>query len=301
MRRILFSLLLGLAAGAGSLAATAPADTEIVRAVEKWRGERVGRLTAPDGWLSLIGLHFLQPGPNRVGSAADNDIVLAKGPARLGTATFAADGQITLELAAGAAATYEDAPFTKTVLRPEQGTTPGALVKFGTVSLYALERGGKMALRVKDSASPRLTGFLGIDYFPIDPRWVLAATWVPYEKARFVPYTNSRGQPDRALVPGKAVFTYQGQTYEIEPHDDGPGTRPYFVLSDTTSGTETYGAARFLYIDRPAGGPLVLDFNRMQNPPCAFTPFAACPLPAKGNRLPFPVRAGEKRYRGEEH
>lgn len=293
-------MLLGSVAAAGLRAAeTGPGD--VVRAVEKWRGERLGRLTAPDGWLSLIGLHFLQPGPNRVGSASDNDVVLAKGPARLGTATLAADGTITLELAPGTAATYEDAPFTRTVLRPEQGTVPGGLVKFGTVSLYALERGGRKALRVKDSAAPRLTGFLGLDYFPIDPQWVIAATWVPYEKARFVPFTNSRGQPDRALVPGKAVFTYQGKTYEIEPFDDGPGTRPYFVLSDATSGTETYGAARFLYIDRPEAGPLALDFNRMQNPPCAFTPFAACPLPPPGNRFPFPVRAGEKRYRGEEH
>jgi len=44
------------------------------------------------------------------------------------------------------------------------------------------------------------------------------------------------------------------------------------------------------------GSKAVIDFNRAYNPPCAFTPYATCPLPPRGNRLDVPIRAGEKRY-----
>jgi uncharacterized protein (DUF1684 family) len=43
-------------------------------------------------------------------------------------------------------------------------------------------------------------------------------------------------------------------------------------------------------------GATVLDFNKAQNPPCAFTPFATCPLPPEGNDLAVEIKAGEKRY-----
>ena len=67
------------------------------------------------------------------------------------------------------------------------------------------------------------------------------------------------------------------------------------------STTETYGAGRFLYTPLPdhgltQPGELVLDFNRAQNPPCAYTPYATCPLPPPQNRLPIPILAGQQRY-----
>ena len=45
-------------------------------------------------------------------------------------------------------------------------------------------------------------------------------------------------------------------------------------------------------------GKIILDFNQVYNPPCAFTPFATCPLPPKENVLPFALTAGEKKYKG---
>jgi uncharacterized protein (DUF1684 family) len=94
------------------------------------------------------------------------------------------------------------------------------------------------------------------------------------------------------------VFERDGQKVELLPIDEGPGEPLFFVIADLTSGKETYAAARFVYADAPQNGRVVLDFNRAQNPPCAFTPFATCPLPPKENRLPFAVTAGEKNYRG---
>ncbi|MGA9524755.1 MAG: DUF1684 domain-containing protein, partial [Myxococcaceae bacterium] len=65
---------------------------------------------------------------------------------------------------------------------------------------------------------------------------------------------------------------------------------------DLTNRSDTYGAGRFLYTDLPRDGQVVLDFNRAYNPPCAFTPYATCPLPTRENKLPIRIEAGEKRY-----
>jgi len=263
-----------------------------------WRAERVAALTQPDGWLSLIGLHFLKPGPNTVGSAKDNDVVLAAGPARIGTATLAADGTVTLVLAPEAGAKIDGEAVREGVLRTGEGKVMPTLVTCGTVSFFAIERGGKKALRVKDSAAERRAHFLGIDYFPADPAWRVTARWVAFEKSRQIPIVNILGQTSPGLVPGKAVFEREGKTYELLAIDDGPGEPLFFVISDATSGKETYAAARFIYADLPKDGTVILDFNRAENPPCAFTPFATCPLPPKENRLPLAVTAGEKTYRG---
>ncbi|MCX6954085.1 MAG: DUF1684 domain-containing protein [Verrucomicrobia bacterium] len=263
-----------------------------------WRAERVAALTKPDGWLSLIGLHFLKPGPNTVGSAKGNDVVLAAGPARVGTATLAEDGTVTLALAAEAGAQIDGWAMGGGVLRTGEGKVKPTLVTCGTVSFFAIERGGKKALRVKDSAAERRAHFLGIDYFPPDPAWRVTARWVAFEKSRQIPIVNILGQTSPGLVPGKAVFERDGKTYELLAIDDGPGEPLFFVIADATSGKETYAAARFIYADLPKDGTVILDFNRAENPPCAFTPFATCPLPPKENRLPFAVTAGEKTYRG---
>ena len=66
-----------------------------------------------------------------------------------------------------------------------------------------------------------------------------------------------------------------------------------FVIRDATSGRETYGASRFLIGEDMTDDEITLDFNRLHNPPCAFTPFAICPLPPRQNILPFAVTAGE--------
>lgn len=280
------------------LPVTAPAaDDRHAAEIEAWRHDRVARLTAPDGWLTLIGLHFLREGASTVGSAKDNDVVLAKGPARLGNITLAADGTVSLSVADGVNATVEGRPRDRVELEWRDPAKPTTVV-VGTLSVFVIDRGGRKALRVKDSASERRTQFAGLDYFPIDPSWRIEARWVPFEKSRMVPITNLLGQTSPSLVPGKAVFEREGRRFELLPLDEGPEQPLFFVISDATSGHETYPAARFVYAERPRNGIVVLDFNRAQNPPCAFTPFATCPLPPKENRLPIAVRAGEKNYRG---
>jgi uncharacterized protein (DUF1684 family) len=164
-----------------------------------------------------------------------------------------------------------------------------------------MERGDSLFLRVKDSAAARRKNFAGLDYFPIDPSWRIEAEWVPFDPPHQVAITNMIGQTEPAPVPGKAVFTRDGHTFELIPIDEGANEPLFFVITDLTAGEETYEASRFVYAERPKDGKIILDFNQAYNPPCAFTPFATCPLPPKENRMKVRVTAGELKYRGEHH
>ena len=271
---------------------------DYTQSIETWRAARVARLTTPDGWLTLIGRHQLSPGPNTVGAADDNSIKLAAGPPYLGTVTLAADRTITLTPAAGAQLEVNGVPARSPVELVFKGDKP-TRVTFGTANFYVMQRGENLYLRVRDREAANLKQFAGIDHFPVDPAWRIEAAWVPFDPVKQVNITNMIGITEPAPVPGKAVFTWQGRTVELIPIDEG-GDDLFFVLTDQTAGEETYEASRFLYAPKPKAGEtkVILDFNRMQNPPCAFTAFATCPLPPKENRMPFRVTAGEKKYHG---
>lgn len=275
--------------------------------VENWHAARIRRLTAPRGWLSLVGLEWLKPGANRVGSAADNDIVLKAGPAHLGTVTLAPDGGLHLALDPASGATVDGKAVAEAALVDDMHAAADAdptTVRFGKASFYVIERDGRKALRVKDEDAESRRHFLGIDYFPIDDAWRIEADWVPFTPPHDLAMGSVIGTIDTVKVPGKAVFRRDGHTFELMPYQEEPGGELFFVLADRTSGKQTYGAARFLYAALPAGGldhpgKVVLDFNKAYNPPCAFTSFATCPLAPPENRLDLAVTAGEKKYRGE--
>lgn len=265
--------------------------------IESWRRERVAHLTAPNGWLSLVALDWLKDGANTIGSAKGNDIMLAKAPPHLGTITLG-HGKVNIVLDAKSGATIDGAQRASAELLDDSHEHP-TLVAFGSVNFYLVQRGDKFGLRVKDSDAPSRTDFLGIDYFPIDPSWRIEAKWEAYNPPHQEEEANIIGQVDKVTIPGAATFDRNGKTYRVEPMIENPGdTVLFLVFADKTSGKETYGAARFLYADPPKDGKIILDFNKAYNPPCAFTPYATCPLPTAGNRLRMRVTAGEKKYRG---
>ncbi|MEO6968406.1 MAG: DUF1684 domain-containing protein [Rhodanobacteraceae bacterium] len=280
-------------------AAEPKSSNDYTQQIQQWRAQRVARLTTPDGWLSLVGLHWLKHGRNTIGSAADNTVVLAKGPAHLGVIDWSRVGSLHLKLTHGSGALIDGAKGTEATLLDDSHDKP-TTVSFGTVSFYAIDRNGRKGLRVKDSNAPAREHFLGIDYFPIDPSWRMVAKWIPFDPPHKLETPNVLGQIDTFPVPGKAVFERDGHTYELLPVIEVPGdTQLFLIFADRTSGKETYGAARFLYADMPKDGHIVLDFNKAYNPPCAFTAFATCPLAPPENRLDLRVTAGEKKYRGQ--
>ncbi len=264
-----------------SIAALLVGSNTYTDSIRKWQAHRNAGLRAPDSWLTLVGLFWLKPGKNTVGSAANNDFLLPKGSAPGHAGTFTLEGsKLTFTGAGGSSQTLsfdEDKP---------------EAVHTGTVSLYAIKRGDRFAIRAKDSASPVLKKLHGMRYFPVNPRFHFAAKFVSQDKK--IPILNILGQTGMEDSPGIVEFTYAGQTYHLRPIFEDKTL--FFLFKDTTNRTQTYQAGRMLNTPLPVNGKVDLDFNRSYNPPCTFTPYATCPLAPKENILPFAVEAGELRY-----
>ncbi|MEO8010976.1 MAG: DUF1684 domain-containing protein, partial [Dokdonella sp.] len=175
-------------------------------------------------------------------------------------------------------------------------------IAFGSVSFLLIDRGGRKALRIKDSEAVTRTGFGGIENYEAAKEWRIDAKWVAFDPPQTIEIPNVLGTIDTMSVPGKAVFEHDGKTHELLPVlETADAKQLFFIFADSTSGKQTYGAGRFVYADFARDGRVIVDLNKAYNPPCAFTAFATCPLAPPENRLKFAVTAGEKRYRGGDH
>jgi hypothetical protein len=265
--------------------------------IEKWRADRLRALTADDGWLTVIALSWLQEGDNRVGSAPTSRIVLPSGkaPSNLGTIRLSG-GSARFTVAPGVAVTHEGKPVT-TIALASDATGGPTILRHGTLSFYLIARGGRLGVRVKDSASGARQRFHGIESFPVRAEWRVRARFDRYEPKKSIPIPNVLGGITQEPSPGALLFSIGGRDYRLDGVEEKGEEDLFLIFADQTNGKETYGAGRFLYAARPgADGTTIVDFNKAYNPPCAFTPFATCPLPPPQNRLSIPVEAGEKRY-----
>jgi len=172
----------------------------------------------------------------------------------------------------------------------------------GSLLINIVKRGDRIGVRVKDSESRTRREFKGLEYFPIDPKWRIEARFEPYQPPKTIPITNVLGMTDEEVSPGALAFEVDSKTYRIDPILEKGETDYFVMIADETTGRETYGAGRYLYVSPPdASGKVVVDFNKTYSPPCAFTNFATCPLPPRQNHLPFRIEAGEKKYSGTVH
>jgi len=292
-------------ASAGKLQRTTSSSTW-QRDLIEWRVSHAAELKKPDGWFALVGLEWLQPGDNTFGSAADNRIHLpASAPSQLGVLHLE-NNNVTLLPPTGG--------FPPDLLIDGKPAQPRPLptgidsdkdnprLTIGSLQMYVIKRAERFGLRIKDSNSAALQGFHGLKWFAPDEKYRLTARWIPYDPPKTTMLSTLIGTTYAQPVPGAAEFTLYGKHYRLEPVIEDPNEgKLFFIIRDTTSKSTTYGACRFLYTPYPSkglkqAGELVLDFNRLENPPCAYTTFATCPLPPAGNRLPIPIPAGEKRY-----
>ena len=298
---MLMTSLLMAASLSGAQLIAADTGDDYTREIESWRAGRLERLQSPTGWLSLVGLEWLKPGRNTVGAASDNDIVIAGAPAHLGSVDWEGD-KVNISLEADSGALIDDQLASRAEMLDDSHEKP-TTVSFGSVRFYLVDRaGGKKGLRIKDSKAETRTHFLGLDYYPVDPSWHIEARWVAFDPPHTLEIPNVLGTIDKMTVPGKAVFEREGKTFELLPVlETEDADELFYIIADKTSGKETYGAGRFFYSAMPKDGKVVLDFNKAYNPPCAFTPYATCPLAPPENRMPVAVRAGEKKYRGSKH
>jgi uncharacterized protein (DUF1684 family) len=262
--------------------------------VERWRLARDERLRAPDGWLTLVGLTWLKPGPNRFGSARDNDVILPAGtPPHAGT--FVVDGRaVTLAVEPGVALTMGGAPAKPGAFRTDAAPAPDVLGS-GTVTWQVIERGARLGVRVKDSASPARRAFAGSRWFAIDPAYRAVARLVPRAGTTKMIVPDATGGRQELVSPGTLELTLLGKPVRLDPVLDGDDDDDQMIVfRDLTSGRQTYGGGRFVRARRQPDGTFVVDFNRAYAPPCAFTPYATCPLPPPQNRLTIAVPAGQK-------
>jgi uncharacterized protein len=271
-----------------------------------WRAQHVADLRKPDGWLSLIGLEWLQLGETTIGSASDNKIHLPASAAAHLAVLKLENNVVQLVAPNGgfpSGLQVNGSPAKEQTLRADADhDKSNPRITYGTLNFYVIRRADRFAVRLKDAKSPSLAEFHGLNWYSPDAAYEVTAKWVPYNPAKKVSLITLIGTSYDQPVPGYAEFTLQGKSYRLEPVlEDPQSSKLFFILKDPTSADTTYPACRFLYTPLPSRGvdqegQLVLDFNHLENPPCAYTPFATCPLPPAGNRLPVALPVGEQRY-----
>lgn len=298
MKPIAIHALVAFLCAAASFAFAATTDTAYVQSIEQQRTARIERLRQPQGWLSLVGLHWIEPGTHTLGRAADNGIVLATGPAHLGEVERT-DAGVRFRPLQDVGIHIDGMPAAgEIVLADDQSGTP-TTVTFdeGKAGFQLIQRGDRVGLRVRDERAKTRTGFAGLDVYPVDPAWRIHARFEPHPPGKTIDIANVLGMLEPQPSPGAVVFERDGREHRIEALDNGDGSL-FLIIADRTSGRETYGAGRFVYTDAPVDGHVDVDFNLAVNPPCAFNEYSTCPLPPPENRLDLAVTAGEKTYRG---
>ncbi len=258
------------------------------------RQQRKEQLLADNGWLTVAGLFWLQPGENSLGAAPTNAIVLAGAamPAYAGVIETA-DEQIRLRTAPGVTMMHNGAPVTELLMQHDL-SGQADYVTLGTFTLLAIKRGTRYGIRLFDSVSAARQTFTGLQWYPINPAWRVTAHFEAHNPPRALAIDNVLGDTVESSNPGVVVFTLAGHTCRLEA--EGRGNKLFFNFRDLTNRDTTYGAGRFLYTDVAVDGKVTLDFNQATNPYCAYTPYATCPLPPPQNQLPIRVEAGEMRY-----
>jgi hypothetical protein len=267
-------------------------------AVEAWRTHRYETLGQPAGWLSLVGLFWLEDSTTTFGAAPDNDFAYASPaggfPARAGTFRLRGDS-VFFAAVPDAGVTRDGEPVGSMLLAPASSTV---LLETGSVRWTLIRRSGRFAVRVWDAESPVRTTFTGIDAWPVDAHWRLPARFVSRDPPDTIAIPNVLGDVNNTPSPASVTFELDGKRHTLALWKDSDDPVNFFTaFGDRTNGSGSYGGGRYVWIDAPdASGRTIVDFNRAYNPPCVFTEFATCPLPPRQNRLDATIEAGEKTW-----
>jgi uncharacterized protein (DUF1684 family) len=246
-------------------------------------------------WVTIAGLHFLEPGSHSAGSASSNAIVLPlPAPPVLGRFVLEGDA-VRFEPDARATVSLNGKPMTAPATLVDDGASKADELAVGDIRIVVHRSGERKSLRVWDPDGELARGFLGFSWFPIQMDYRVTGRFIPDSTPREMQVVNTFGDRDTFKTEGVVEFTMRGQTIRLRPFTTRP-KRFYFVFRDASGGQETYAAARFLYSDLRDDGTTVLDFNQAYNPPCAFNPFTTCPIPLPENRLGVKILAGERAY-----
>jgi uncharacterized protein (DUF1684 family) len=271
-------------------------DPAYVNEVDAWHATRVAELKGPTGWLNIAGLFWLGDGLNSFGRGADNAFVF---PDELGieqAGYFSLEnGMVRQALLPGVTVACAGKSITGSQIVFHPDSIRQTVMEYGSLRWFIIKRDTRYGVRIRNLNHPDLQQFAGIDRFPVDARWKVTARWEE-TPGRTIPITNVLGQTTPQPAPGTLVFNLDGKEFRLDALDEG-ADELFVIFADATNAKETYGAGRYLYVPKPRDGQVVVDFNRSENPPCAFTEFATCPLPPAGNVMDISINAGEKDYK----
>ena len=291
--QITVAVLAAILSGAGCRQAPNDVSPAEARAeAEAWRAKHEADYRA--AWVTIAGLHFLDPGTHSVGSAPSNDIVVEGAPAVVGHLTVDGD-TVRLEPDPSADVQMKGQRITGPVILADDIPGPADELTTGGIRMVIHQSGARKSLRVWNPEGQLAKGFLGFSWFEIQPEYRVVGRFIPDAEPRRLQVINTFGDLDDFTTEGVVEFELHGRPLRLRAFTTR-AKRLYFVFKDESSGAETYGAARFLYADLRDDGTAVLDFNQAYNPPCAFNPYTTCPIPLPENRLPVKVLAGEKAY-----
>jgi uncharacterized protein len=274
-------------------------NPKYISEIKAWHTKRIENLKKDNGWLNLVGLLWLKQGENKIGSAKSNDIVFPPGaPPFIGT-IFLKDTLISIQVAPEINVTYNGKKVGKMKLHTDiQGNSE--LLALNSFRWNIIKRQQKIGIRLRDLYAQLVKNFKGIETFPVNEDWKMEATFIPFDPPKKIPVPNILGMVDTSEAAGIVAFEKEGRKFWLDALDEGD--KLFIIFADETSGKETYGAGRFLYLDKPkTDEKFYIDFNKAYNPPCNFTKFATCPLPPKQNRLKISITAGEKVFEGAGH
>lgn len=259
-----------------------------------WRAEYQKKLTSETGWLTLAGLFWLKEGPNSVGKGESFDIKLTENfeQEKFGEIELR-EGKVTLVVEPGVEAKVDGNAISRLELGSDNKGKP-KIVETGSQLFFVIKREDRLGIRLKDKRSPKLLKFTGLHWFPVDEKYRVEASFEPFEVPREILVPNVLGGTFKYKSPGLLHFKLRGKEVALQPVEEDD--KLFIIFRDGTSKNDTYGAGRFLYAAKPVDGKVTLDFNKAENPPCAYTPFATCPLPPPQNRLSVAIKAGEKRF-----
>lgn len=282
---LILILSLGTAGHATSLDAAYQQD------YKNWQAELTKDLRTR--WLTLVGLFWLKDGTNRVGGDHKDEIPLPENKVapQIGVIEFH-NGKAVFTATPGAKVTADGKPVKTIELKPDVTGKPTTLV-IGDIKFLMIQRAQKFGIRVRDANSDALKQFKGPEFYPLSGDYIVTAKFVPDDKPHKVKIPSVIGEDQEIDSAGYVEFVLNGQKQRLHALSEG-GDVLFFIIKDQTAGKGTYPAGRFLYTPMPKDGKVVMDFNRAENPPCAWTAYATCPLPPKENYMAVKVEAGEK-------
>ncbi len=263
-----------------------------IASVEQWQQDRLEALKGKNGWLNLAGIYWLKDGIQTIGSDSANDIVFpAKAPAFIGSLNLE-DTLVHLKVKDDVELFYKNEAVKELDLSYDSSLEP-SYITHGDFAWYIMKRHHSLAIRLRDYKHPALEAMDHIPSYPIEPEYVVKARLVPFEDVKVITVpTPFQDYTQDYECPGELHFRLKGKKLTLLPFISGD--KYFIIISDETSGLETYAGGRFMYAEPDSSGSVLLDFNKAYNPPCAVTAFAACPMPPRENHLPVKIEAGEK-------